>query len=152
MMPELLVDYRVTLADQTTFEARVVGFDQDKDVAVLRIDAPKEKLRPIPIGISSDLLVGQKVYAIGNPVSNPTICNGLRREISSAATGRPIQDVIQTDAAINPGNSGGPLLDSSGSLIGINTAIYSPSGASSGVGFSIPVDTVRYFYLVDCSY
>ena len=69
--------------------------------------------------------------------------SGLRREISSAATGRPIQDVIQTDAAINPGNSGGPLLDSTGSLIGINTAIYSPSGASSGVGFSIPVDTVR---------
>ena len=73
------------------------------------------------------------------------LCSGLRREISSAATGRPIQDVIQTDAAINPGNSGGPLLDSSGSLIGINTAIYSPSGASSGVGFSIPVDTVGYF-------
>lgn len=72
------------------------------------------------------------------------ICSGLRREISSAATGRPIQDVIQTDAAINPGNSGGPLLDSAGSLIGINTAIYSPSGASSGVGFSIPVDTVGY--------
>lgn len=70
--------------------------------------------------------------------------SGLRREISSAATGRPIQDVIQTDAAINPGNSGGPLLDSSGSLIGINTAIYSPSGASSGVGFSIPVDTVSH--------
>lgn len=74
MMLELLVAYRVTLADQTTYEARVVGFDQDKDVAVLRIDAPKEKLRPIPVGISSDLLVGQKVYAIGNPVSNPTIC------------------------------------------------------------------------------
>lgn len=72
------------------------------------------------------------------------LCSGLRREISSAATGRPIQDVIQTDAAINPGNSGGPLLDSSGSLIGINTAIYSPSGASSGVGFSIPVDTVSH--------
>lgn len=71
--------------------------------------------------------------------------SGLRREISSAATGRPIQDVIQTDAAINPGNSGGPLLDSSGNLIGINTAIYSPSGASSGVGFSIPVDTVGSF-------
>lgn len=75
------------------------------------------------------------------------LCSGLRREISSAATGRPIQDVIQTDAAINPGNSGGPLLDSAGSLIGINTAIYSPSGASSGVGFSIPVDTVVIFFL-----
>ncbi|XP_042387268.1 protease Do-like 1, chloroplastic [Zingiber officinale] len=140
-------DLRVTLADQATYEAQVVGFDQDKDVAVLSIDAPKEKLRPIPVGISSDLLVGQKVYAIGNPFGldhtlTTGVISGLRREISSAATGRPIQDVIQTDAAINPGNSGGPLLDSSGSLIGINTAIYSPSGASSGVGFSIPVDTV----------
>ncbi|XP_020523178.1 protease Do-like 1, chloroplastic isoform X1 [Amborella trichopoda] len=140
-------DLRVTLADQSTYEARVVGFDQDKDVAVLRVDAPKDKLRPIPVGVSADLLVGQKVYAIGNPFGldhtlTTGVISGLRREISSAATGRPIQDVIQTDAAINPGNSGGPLLDSSGSLIGINTAIYSPSGASSGVGFSIPVDTV----------
>ncbi|CAA2973556.1 protease Do-like 1, chloroplastic [Olea europaea subsp. europaea] len=140
-------DLKVTLADQSTCDAKVVGFDQDKDVAVLRIDAPKEKLRPIPIGISADLLVGQRVYAIGNPFGldhtlTTGVISGLRREISSAATGRPIQDVIQTDAAINPGNSGGPLLDSSGYLIGINTAIYSPSGASSGVGFSIPVDTV----------
>ncbi|KAG7985608.1 hypothetical protein I3843_03G035100 [Carya illinoinensis] len=140
-------DLKVTLADQTAYDAKVVGFDQDKDVAVLRVDAPKDKLRPIPIGISADLLVGQKVYAIGNPFGldhtlTTGVISGLRREISSAATGRPIQDVIQTDAAINPGNSGGPLLDSSGNLIGINTAIYSPSGASSGVGFSIPVDTV----------
>lgn len=140
-------DLRVTLGDQSTYEAKVVGYDQDKDVAVLRIDAPKDKLRPIPVGTSTDLLVGQKVFAIGNPFGldhtlTTGVISGLRREISSAATGRPIQDVIQTDAAINPGNSGGPLLDSSGSLIGINTAIYSPSGASSGVGFSIPVDTV----------
>lgn len=140
-------DLRVTLADQATYEAKVVGYDRDKDVAVLRIDAPNDKLRPIPVGVSADLLVGQKVFAIGNPFGldhtlTTGVISGLRREISSAATGRPIQDVIQTDAAINPGNSGGPLLDSSGSLIGINTAIYSPSGASSGVGFSIPVDTV----------
>ncbi|KAL3640121.1 Protease Do-like 1, chloroplastic [Castilleja foliolosa] len=140
-------DLKVTLADQSTYDAKVVGFDQDKDVAVLSIDSPKDKLRAIPIGISADLLVGQKVYAIGNPFGldhtlTTGVISGLRREISSAATGRPIQDVIQTDAAINPGNSGGPLLDSSGNLIGINTAIYSPSGASSGVGFSIPVDTV----------
>ncbi|KAJ8775045.1 hypothetical protein K2173_020049 [Erythroxylum novogranatense] len=140
-------DLKVTLADQTTYDAKVVGFDQDKDVAVLRVDAPKDKLRPIPVGVSADLLVGQKVYAIGNPFGldhtlTTGVISGLRREISSAATGRPIQDVIQTDAAINPGNSGGPLLDSSGNLIGVNTAIYSPSGASSGVGFSIPVDTV----------
>ncbi|RLM99507.1 hypothetical protein C2845_PM06G02660 [Panicum miliaceum] len=143
----LTILYRVTLADQSVYEAQVVGFDQDKDVAVLRIKAPKDKLRPIPVGVSADLLVGQKVYAIGNPFGldhtlTTGVISGLRREISSAATGRPIQDVIQTDAAINPGNSGGPLLDSSGNLIGVNTAIYSPSGASSGVGFSIPVDTV----------
>ncbi|KAF6997691.1 hypothetical protein CFC21_013893 [Triticum aestivum] len=140
-------DLRVTLADQSVYEAQVVGFDQDKDVAVLSIEAPKDKLRPLPVGVSADLLVGQKVYAIGNPFGldhtlTTGVISGLRREISSAATGRPIQDVIQTDAAINPGNSGGPLLDSSGNLIGVNTAIYSPSGASSGVGFSIPVDTV----------
>uniref|UniRef100_A0A803NAL6 PDZ domain-containing protein n=1 Tax=Chenopodium quinoa TaxID=63459 RepID=A0A803NAL6_CHEQI len=133
-------DLRVTLADQSTYEAKVVGYDQDKDVAVLRIDVPKDKLRPVPIGVSADLLVGQK-FGLDHTLTTGVI-SGLRREISSAATGRPIQDVIQTDAAINPGNSGGPLLDSSGNLIGINTAIYSPSGASSGVGFSIPVDTV----------
>ncbi|KAL1531648.1 Protease Do-like 1, chloroplastic [Salvia divinorum] len=140
-------DLKVTLSDQSTYDAKVVGFDRDKDVAVLSIEAPKGKLRPIPIGVSADLLVGQKVYAIGNPFGldhtlTTGVISGLRREISSAATGRPIQDVIQTDAAINPGNSGGPLIDSAGNLIGINTAIYSPSGASSGVGFSIPVDTV----------
>ncbi|XP_073118487.1 protease Do-like 1, chloroplastic [Henckelia pumila] len=140
-------DLKVTLADQSVYDAKVIGFDPDKDVAVLHIDAPKDKLRPMPIGVSADLLVGQKVYAIGNPFGldhtlTTGVISGLQREISSAATGRPIQNVIQTDAAINPGNSGGPLLDSSGNLIGINTAIYSPSGASSGVGFSIPIDTV----------
>ncbi|KAE8694146.1 Protease Do-like 1 [Hibiscus syriacus] len=136
-------DLKVTFADQSTYDAKVVGFDRDKDVSVLRVDAPKDKLRPVPVGTSADLLVGQKVYAIGNPFGldhtlTTGVISGLRREISSAATGRPIQDVIQTDAAINPGNSGGPLLDSLGNLIGINTAIYSPSG----VGFSIPIDTV----------
>lgn len=140
-------DLRVTLGDASVYEAKVIGYDQDKDVAVLGIDAPKDKLRPVPVGSSRDLLVGQKVYAIGNPFGldhtlTTGVISGLGREINSAATGRPILDVIQTDAAINPGNSGGPLLDSSGFLIGINTAIYSPSGASAGVGFSIPVDTV----------
>eukprot|EP00475_Leptophrys_vorax_P019956 TRINITY_DN27328_c0_g3_i3.p1 TRINITY_DN27328_c0_g3~~TRINITY_DN27328_c0_g3_i3.p1 ORF type:complete len:541 (-),score=4.18 TRINITY_DN27328_c0_g3_i3:197-1738(-) len=140
-------DLRVTLADQSVYAADVVGYDRDKDVAVLRIDAPRSKLRPLRVGSSYDLQVGQKVFAIGNPFGldhtlTTGVISGLRREISSAATGRPIQDVIQTDAAINPGNSGGPLLDSSGNLIGINTAIYSPSGASSGVGFAIPADTV----------
>ncbi|KAE8655751.1 Protease Do-like 1 [Hibiscus syriacus] len=100
-------DLKVTLADQTTYDAKVVGFDQDKDVAVLRVGAPKDKLRPIPVGVSADLLVGQKVYAIDNPFGlDHTLTTGfiscLRREISSAATGRPIQDVIKTDAAINP--------------------------------------------------
>ncbi|XP_002973741.2 protease Do-like 1, chloroplastic [Selaginella moellendorffii] len=141
-------DLKITMGDQSTHEASIVGYDQDKDVAVLKIDASSNKtLRPLPLGNSSELLVGQKVFAIGNPFGldhtlTTGVISGLRREITSAANGRPIQDVIQTDAAINPGNSGGPLLDSSGNLIGINTAIYSPSGASSGVGFSIPVDTV----------
>ncbi|CAI5490728.1 unnamed protein product [Closterium sp. Naga37s-1] len=139
-------DLRVTLSDQSVYEATVVGADPNKDVAVLHIDAPPEKLRPLPVGSSSDLLVGQKVFAIGNPFGldhtlTTGVISGLQREITSV-TRRPIQDVIQTDAAINPGNSGGPLLDSSGTLIGINTAIYSPSGGSSGVGFAIPVDTV----------
>ncbi|CAI5522715.1 unnamed protein product, partial [Closterium sp. Naga37s-1] len=140
-------DLRVTLSDSSVHAAVVVGCDEDKDVAVLRIDAPQESLHPVTIGSSSDLMVGQRVFAIGNPFGldhtlTSGVISGLRREIQSAATGRPIQGVIQTDAAINPGNSGGPLLDSSGSLIGINTAIYSPSGASSGVGFAIPADSI----------
>ncbi|OAY75958.1 Protease Do-like 1, chloroplastic, partial [Ananas comosus] len=138
-------DLRVTLADQSTYEAKVVGYDQDKDVAVLRIKAAKDKLRPIPVGVSADLLVGQKVYAIGNPFGlDHTLTTGvISMDCEEKSVLLRLADVIQTDAAINPGNSGGPLLDSSGSLIGINTAIYSPSGASSGVGFSIPVDTVN---------
>ncbi|CAI7872363.1 unnamed protein product, partial [Closterium sp. NIES-53] len=140
-------DVRVTLSDSSVHAAVVVGCDEDKDVAVLLIDAPQESLHPVTIGSSSDLMVGQRVFAIGNPFGldhtlTSGVISGLRREIQSAATGRPIQGVIQTDAAINPGNSGGPLLDSSGSLIGINTAIYSPSGASSGVGFAIPADSI----------
>lgn len=139
-------DLRVTLSDQSVYEATVIGADPNKDVAVLRIQADRDDLRPLPVGRSDDLLVGQKVFAIGNPFGldhtlTTGVISGLQREITSV-TRRPIQDVIQTDAAINPGNSGGPLLDSAGRLIGINTAIYSPSGASSGVGFAIPVDTV----------
>ena len=135
----------VTLYDQSNYEAQVVGVWQDKDLAVLRIDAPG-KIKPLPIGSSHDLRVGQFTYAIGNPFGfDQTLTTGvvsaLGREIKSQ-NGRTITDVIQTDAAINPGNSGGPLLDSSGRLIGVNTAIYSPSGAYSGIGFSIPVDVV----------
>jgi S1-C subfamily serine protease len=138
---------QVTLADQSAWKARVVGFAPDKDIAVLRIDAPANRLRPIPIGTSKDLQVGQSVFAIGNPFGlDQTLTTGvisaLGREIESL-TRRPIQGVIQSDAAINPGNSGGPLLDSAGRLIGVNTAIYSPSGASAGIGFAIPVDTVN---------
>lgn len=141
-------DLRVTLGDQSVYEAEVIGYDEDKDIAVLHVDAPRRMLDPIPIGVSSELVVGQNVYAIGNPFGldhtlTTGVISGVGREIASGNTGRPIQDIIQTDAAINPGNSGGPLLDSTGSLIGINTAIYSPSGASSGVGFAIPVDTVK---------
>ncbi|MEW6426584.1 MAG: trypsin-like peptidase domain-containing protein [Thermodesulfobacteriota bacterium] len=137
----------VSMADGSTWKALVVGVAPDKDIAVLHISAPSEKLRVIPLGESSRLLVGQKVFAIGNPFGlDQTMTSGivsaLGREIT-AVTGRTIQDVIQTDAAINPGNSGGPLLDSAGRLIGINTAIYSPSGGSAGIGFAVPVDTVN---------
>lgn len=138
---------QVTLADQSNWKARVVGVAPDKDLAVLRIDAPANRLQPIPIGTSKDLQVGQSVFAIGNPFGlDQTLTTGvisaLNREIESV-TRRPIQSVIQSDAAINPGNSGGPLLDSAGRLIGVNTAIYSPSGTSAGIGFAIPVDTVN---------
>ncbi len=138
---------QVTLADQSVYQAEVVGAEPDKDIAVLKIDAPRNLLRPLQIGQSSDLVVGQSVFAIGNPFGldqtlTTGVISGLGREIESI-TQRPIQGVIQTDAAINPGNSGGPLLDSAGRLIGVNTAIYSPSGAYAGIGFAVPVDTVN---------
>ncbi|NBO91198.1 MAG: PDZ domain-containing protein [Planctomycetia bacterium] len=139
---------RVTLADGTAYRAKLVGIAPDKDLAILKIDAPASALHPIPLGTSDDLEVGQLVYAIGNPFGlDQTLTTGvisaLGREINSTVEGRSIQGVIQTDAAINPGNSGGPLLDSSGRLIGVNTAIYSPSGSSAGIGFAIPVDEVN---------
>jgi len=139
---------RVTLADQSEWEARLVGVAPDKDLAVLKIDAPEDALSPIQLGTSADLQVGQKGFAIGNPFGldqtlTTGVISGLGREILSI-TRRPIQGVIQTDAAVNPGNSGGPLLDSAGLMIGVNTAIYSPSGASVGIGFAVPVDTVRW--------
>lgn len=138
---------RVTLADQSTHRATLVGAFPDRDLAVLKINLPREKLHPIPVGTSRDLQVGQKVYAIGNPFGlDQTLTTGivsaLNREIESVNQ-RTIRGVVQTDAAINPGNSGGPLLDSAGRLIGVNTAIYSPSGASAGIGFAIPVDEVN---------
>ncbi len=139
--------FKVTLADQSSWDAVEIGRAPDRDVAVLRINAPKDRLQPLLIGTSKNLEVGQKVFAIGNPFGldqtlTTGIISGLGRQIKSR-TGRVIDGVIQTDAAINPGNSGGPLLDSSGRLIGMNTAIYSPSGASVGIGFAIPVDTLQ---------
>ncbi len=139
--------FSVTLAGGKTYEAKLVGTEAAKDLAVLRIDAPAAELVPIEPGDSAPLLVGQKVLAVGNPFGlDQTLTTGiisaLGREIRSVA-GNLIDDVIQTDASINPGNSGGPLLDSSGRLIGVNTAIVSPSGSSAGVGFAVPVNTVK---------
>jgi S1-C subfamily serine protease len=138
---------KVTLADHSVWDAQLVGVAPDHDLAVLYIRAPKNQLRPLAIGTSADLEVGQSVFAIGNPFGlDQTLTTGiisaLGREIN-ATTGRTIAGVIQTDAAINPGNSGGPLLDSAGRLIGVNTAIVSPSGSYSGIGFAVPVDTVN---------
>jgi S1-C subfamily serine protease len=139
--------WKVTLADQSTWDAELVGVAPDRDLAVLKIDAEPKRLKGLLRGSSNNLEVGQKVFAIGNPFGldqtlTTGVISGLGREIRSR-TGRSIEGVIQTDAAINPGNSGGPLLNSSGELIGVNTAIYSPSGAYAGVGFAIPVDIVK---------
>ncbi len=139
---------QVTLADQSTWEASLVGVAPEKDLAVLKIEAPTKVLKPIKTGHSKGLRVGQFVMAIGNPFGlDQTLTTGvvsaLDREIQSQ-TGAPIRGAIQTDAAINPGNSGGPLINSSGKLIGVNTSIYSPSGASAGIGFSIPVSIVNW--------
>lgn len=130
--------------------ATVRGADPDKDVAVLTINVPKtaSELSPIPLGASDSLKVGQSVLAIGNPFGldhtlTTGVISGLGREVRSPSN-RPISNVIQTDASINPGNSGGPLLDSDGKLIGMNTAIYTLSGSSAGIGFAIPVDTLKY--------
>lgn len=137
----------VMLYDKSTWKARIIGFDADSDLAVLRIQAPPGRLQPIAIGTSKDLKVGQKAFAIGNPFGlDETLTTGVVSALGraiKAESGRRIDDVIQTDAAVNPGNSGGPLLDSAGRLIGVNTAIYSTSGSSAGIGFAIPVDTVN---------
>ncbi len=140
--------WTVSLWDRSTWKARLVGRDPAMDLAVLQIDAPKNRLHPMLIGKSSDLQVGQKVFAIGNPFGldqtmTQGIVSALGREIAEEEGRQPIKGAIQTDAPINPGNSGGPLLDSSGRLIGVNTAIISPSKASAGIGFAIPVDEVN---------
>jgi S1-C subfamily serine protease len=138
---------RVTLANQQSFRASLVGVSPDHDLAVLRIDATAALLFPVPVGTSDDLQVGQKVFAIGNPFGlDQTLTTGIisaLNRVIDGVGGRKIEGVIQTDAAINPGNSGGPLLDSAGRLIGVNTAIFSPSGTYAGIGFAVPVSIVN---------
>jgi S1-C subfamily serine protease len=137
----------IRLADGKDYPATLIGVSRTHDIAVLQIRIPASSAVPIPIGTSHDLQVGQKVYAIGNPFGlDWTLTTGIVSALDRSLTGENgvlIQHLVQTDAAINPGNSGGPLLDSAGRLVGMNTAIYSPSGASAGVGFAVPVDTVN---------
>lgn len=138
----------VKLSNNKSYEARVLGADPDNDLAVIKINAPVNELSVVPLGVSKDLFVGQKVLAIGNPFGldrtlTTGIISGLSRPIRSEMTQRLIDGAIQTDAAINPGNSGGPLLNSRGQMIGINTMIYSPSGGSVGIGFAVPVETAK---------
>ena len=137
----------IKLADGREFKASLVGASQSHDLAVLRIKIPTKRPAPIPLGTSHDLRVGQKVLAIGNPFGlDWTLTTGIVSALDRSLggdDGGSIDHLIQTDAAINPGNSGGPLLDSAGRLIGVNTAIYSPSGSSAGIGFAVPVDTVN---------
>jgi putative serine protease PepD len=137
----------VTLSDGTKWPGRLVGTDADNDLAIIQIQSPPGSLHPLPLGSSGTLEVGQKVLAIGNPFGlgetlTTGIISSLGRSIRSAS-GTLMEDLIQTDAAINPGNSGGPLLDSEGRIIGINTAILSPTGGSVGIGFAVPVDTAK---------
>lgn len=137
----------ITLGSGASYDAKIIGTAPEKDIALLKIEAPEEHLKPIPLGNSEKLAVGRKVLAIGNPFALDTsltvgVVSALGREIRSVSN-RTIKDVIQTDAAINPGNSGGPLLNSMGQLVGVNTAIYSPSGASAGIGFAIPINSIK---------
>ncbi len=144
---EIASNVLVRFAHQPDRQGVVVGFEPTVDIAVVKLVDPPSDLKPIPLGTSKDLQVGQSVFAIGNPFGlDQTLTTGvvsaLDRVIDSIA-GTPIQGVIQVDAAINPGNSGGPLLDSAGRLIGMNTAILSPSGSNAGIGFAVPVDTIN---------
>ncbi|MBN2060932.1 MAG: trypsin-like peptidase domain-containing protein [Deltaproteobacteria bacterium] len=137
----------VTLSDGSKSRGELIGTDSYNDLAVIRIEAPPDILHPVPLGNSSNLQAGQKVIAIGNPFGlQQTVTTGIISSIGRSITaqdGTTMDNLIQTDAAINPGNSGGPLLDSEGNLVGINTAIFSPSGGSVGIGFAIPIDTVK---------
>lgn len=137
----------VTLADGSKWPAELIGSDPDSDLAVIRIKVPPEKVSVIHMGDSSSLRIGQKVLAIGNPFGlGQTLTTGIISSIGRnirTGSGTVLRNLIQTDAAINPGNSGGPLLNSKGEMIGINTVILSPTAANVGVGFAIPVDTVK---------
>ena len=137
----------IRLNDQRSYKAVLVGASPDHDIAVLRMPIVGDMPAPLPIGTSADLQVGQAMYAIGNPFGldytlTTGVVSALDRSLDSG-NGSTITGLIQTDAAINPGNSGGPLLDSAGRLVGINTAIYSPSGAYAGIGFAVPIDIVN---------
>ncbi len=137
----------VKLVDGRSFPATLTGASPEHDIAVLKIGFGFKGPRPVPVGSSGDLRVGQRVYAIGNPFGldwslTSGIVSALNRSLVEE-NGNRLERLIQTDAAINPGNSGGPLLDSAGRLIGMNTAIYSPSGAAAGIGFAVPIDTVN---------
>ncbi|CAG1066250.1 putative serine protease PepD [uncultured bacterium] len=140
----------VTLFDGGKYEAEVVGVDPGDDIAVIKIKAPASKLKPIEFGDSSTLQIGQRAFAIGSPFGlEKTLTVGIVSSLGRtmrATTGRLIRGIIQTDAAINPGNSGGPLLDSSARMVGVNTAIFSPVNGSIGIGFSIPVNTVKNIF------
>ena len=140
-------DISVRFADGTRREAEVVGQDPSTDVAVIKVDAPQEALEPLTLGDSTSVGVGEPVIAIGNPLNvgisvTTGIVSGLGRPIK-APNNYTINDAVQTDAAINPGNSGGPLLDSRGTVIGVNAQIASESGGFEGVGFAVPIDTVK---------
>jgi S1-C subfamily serine protease len=139
--------FLVTFNDQTQLQAKLVGSDPSHDIAVLQVEDPPEKLKPIKVGSSDQLLVGQQTVAIGNPFGldhslTKGIISALGRQVVGIG-GVTIRDMIQTDAAINPGNSGGPLLDSAGDLIGMNTMIFSRSGSSAGIGFAVPVSFIK---------
>lgn len=137
----------VTLSDGSKWLADLVGTDPKNDIAVISIDAPADKLSPVPFGDSAHLEVGQKVLAIGNPFGlQGTLTTGIISSLVRTLRteeGVTMENIIQTDAAINPGNSGGPLLNTAGELIGVNTAIFSPSGGNVGIGFAVPVSVVR---------
>lgn len=139
--------FLVSFNDQTQLEAKLVGADPSHDIAVLKVSEPGDKLKPIKVGSSDQLLVGQQTFAIGNPFGldhslSKGVISALGRQVEGIG-GVTIRDMIQTDAAINPGNSGGPLLDSSGDLIGMNTMIFSRSGSSAGIGFAVPVSFIK---------